>query len=47
MTIQQERITDREVYEAPEVEVIEMKSEGIICNSGNTEPYTPGHSYDI
>jgi len=47
MTIQQERFKDRELYEAPEVEVLEVKSEGIICGSGETEQYGPGNNYNI
>lgn len=47
MTIQQERFKDRELYDAPEVEVLEVKSEGIICGSGDTEKYGPGNTYNI
>jgi hypothetical protein len=47
MTIQQERFKDRELYDAPEVEVLEVKSEGIICGSGETEQYGPGNNYSI
>ena len=38
MTIQQERFKDRELYDAPEVEVLEVKSEGIVCASGGEFP---------
>ncbi len=37
----------KEPYEAPEVEVLEVKSEGIICGSGDTEKYGPGNTYNI
>jgi hypothetical protein len=47
MTIQQERYPGKEPYAAPEVEVLEVKSEGIICGSGGTEQYTPGNNYNI
>ena len=31
---------NRAVYEAPEVEVIEIKPQGILCASGSNEDYT-------
>lgn len=47
MTIQQEKSESRDHYEAPEVEVLEVKSEGIICGPGDTEKYGPGNTYNI
>lgn len=47
MTIQQEKSEGRDHYEAPEVKVLEVKSEGIICGSGETEQYGPGNNYNI
>lgn len=34
MTIQQEKCKDREVYEAPEAEILELTAEGVVCLSG-------------
>lgn len=48
MTIQQERFKDRELYDAPEVEVLEVKSEGIICGSNDpkySNPWNPEKSW--
>lgn len=32
----------KKVYEEPEIEIIEMNAEDIICTSGETEPYQEG-----
>lgn len=32
-------VNDKRPYEAPAVEVLEVKTEGIICSSGGTEDY--------
>ena len=38
MTIQQEKCKDREVYEAPEAEILELTAEGVVCLSGGEYP---------
>lgn len=39
----EENTTLKQLYEAPAVEVVELKTEGIVCASG--EPY--GNEYDL
>jgi len=38
MTIQQEKHPGKEPYAAPEMEVLEVKPEGIVCASGGEFP---------
>lgn len=48
MTIQQEKHLGKEPYAAPEVEVLEVKSEGIICGSNDpkySNPWNPEKSW--
>lgn len=33
---------NQEVYASPQVEVIEIKAQAVICQSGGTENYDPG-----
>ena len=47
MRNQQEIQPGQETYAVPGVEVLEMKTGGIICVSGDTEPYEPGDNYVI
>ena len=38
--------TNKRFYEAPEMRVFEMKTQGVICTSGETDPFTVnGTSY--
>ena len=37
--------TLKEFYETPLATVIEVRQEGVICQSGGTEKYTSGGSY--
>jgi hypothetical protein len=37
--------TLKEFYETPLATVFEIRQEGVICQSGGTEQYTPGGSY--
>lgn len=32
--------TNKRFYEAPEMRVFEMKTQGVICTSGETDPFT-------
>lgn len=32
-------------YETPEVRIVEIAVEGIVCQSGGTERFTTGYSY--
>ena len=34
------------IYEAPQTRVFEMKTEGVLCASGETESFLSGNSYD-
>ena len=34
------------IYEAPQTWVFEMKTEGVLCASGETESFMSGGSYD-
>ena len=34
------------IYEAPQAWVFEMKTEGMLCASGETESFTSGNSYN-
>ena len=37
----------KEIYKVPETEVLELKIEGVVCQSGdipNSDPYIPGGS---
>jgi len=40
MTKQMRRIKDERFYISPKAEVIEIKTEQILCQSGGTEKYT-------
>lgn len=31
---------NKELYEAPEVEAVEIKAEGMVCASGDPKPYS-------
>ena len=33
-------------YKAPRAEVIEVNVQGVLCQSGDTEKFTLGNSYD-
>lgn len=37
---QETKQPDKEIYERPVVEIIEMEDEGVLCGSG--DPYSPG-----
>ncbi len=32
-------------YESPEIRIVEIAVEGIVCQSGGTEKFTTGNSY--
>ena len=34
------------IYEAPQTRVFEMRTEGVLCASGETESFLSGNSYD-
>jgi hypothetical protein len=34
------------IYEAPQTRVFEMKTEGVLCASGETESFLSGNSYN-
>jgi len=34
--------TNKTIYEVPEMRVFEMKTQGVICTSGDTDPFTVG-----
>ena len=34
------------IYEAPQTRVFEMRTEGVLCASGETESFLNGNSYD-
>jgi hypothetical protein len=39
-------MTTKQAYCPPESEVIDIQTQGFLCESGNTEKFTRGQSYD-
>ena len=37
---------DKEIYEAPSMIVVDVKTEGIVCQSGGLQNYNRGESED-
>ena len=36
----------KKAYNAPRAKVIEVNVQNVLCQSGNTEYFTPGHEYN-
>ena len=39
---QEKNNQEKEAYEKPQVEIIEIETEGILCGSGDAPGYAPG-----
>ncbi len=37
---------EKQIYEKPQVRVFDLEAEGVICQSGGTEQFQKGNSYD-